>query len=179
MKEFKNSGLIVEEMNEKDYRRIGSVVVGALSKKVLFPNGQIPESVLPIPEIQKTDLTDLMNCVSQSLNNCLEISLNAQEFEVYSNKSDRFPARMSNTSRQGNSIRDVAETGRTCGAVEEAEYPYNRDMGWDEYYKSVPQSVKDKGLKFLENYNINWEWIGTGARDLMENLKFSCIKGNF
>jgi hypothetical protein len=55
---------------------------------------------------------------------------------------------------------------RHFGLVPEAMWAFDRSreakVGWDEYYKEIPQEVKDYGLKILDILSFNYEWINLG-----------------
>jgi len=113
------------------------------------------------------------NCVSFSALNCLEI-LHNRLYGVEPNWSDRFTAKMSNTTQRGNWLTTVANSIRHDGLVSEEDYPSDW-TSWENYYQEVPQNIKDKGLDFP--YEINYAWIVPTAEYELENaLKIAPIQ---
>ena len=123
------------------------------------------------------------NCVSFSLLNCVE-TLYKKKYEKETNKSDRFLAKVSETTRQGNSFRKVAEAMRKKGAVDEKDWPYPDTTSWAEYYKVIPNSVFRLAEKWLQEYSFGYEWVYSWAglsirqkqQKLMEALQYSPLQ---
>lgn len=116
-------------------------------------------SLLVAHEIQRGAF-DTMACVSYSALNVIEMQvryLTGKEL----NFSDRFLATMSETTPQGNYLFKVAETLRKKGVVLESEYPNNPtiDETWDKYYAPVPEDTQKKALEFLEEFDVQYEWV--------------------
>lgn len=91
------------------------------------------------------------------------------------NLSDRFTAKMSGTTRQGNYFVNVWDSIRKHGVLPESDWPYPRDQrtpafDWDDYYKDIPQELKDKALKFLELFDIKYEWVNTALNAIDKHL---------
>lgn len=125
---------------------------------------------LPDDEFQNRWGFDRQACVTYSILNCLEILHKAQT-GVGINFSDRFLAKMSGTTKQGNYLDNVFDTIRKNGLVEEWEYPDDA-KSWDEYYKEIPQALKDKGLDILKTWNFYREWVRTDRKkDILFALK--------
>lgn len=76
---------------------------------------------------------------------------------------------MSNTTSAGNSFRNVWETIRKVGLVSEQDWPMptqnfdSQQEFWNEYYKEIPKAIKDKALKFLDLFDIKYEWVLNGT----------------
>jgi len=161
-----------DEIHEEDKE----FVLGNI-KKILNPEGDW-RAFRPTGEKQKRNGNETMSCVSQSAANAIEIIVlkfnqlvqdgqATQEqkdivdvFEHYGilkngncNISDRYIARMSGTTRRGNSQTDAI---RKYGFM--AEEHWGWVDGWSNYYKAVPQEVIDRGKKLLECIEINYEW---------------------
>jgi peptidoglycan hydrolase-like protein with peptidoglycan-binding domain len=92
------------------------------------------------------------------------------------NLSDRFIAKMSGTTINGNSFARVWDAIRKCGMLPESDWAMpttdysSSKEAWNEYYKEIPQELKDKALKFLDYFDIKYEWVLTGVMDI-EKLK--------
>lgn len=97
------------------------------------------------------------NCVTWSALNCIETILKCKYGETW-NFSDRFTAKMSGTTKNGNTCSAVADSIRNDGLVEQSDYP-SKANSWDEFYKEIPDDIKKKGKNFLEFYDINFKYI--------------------
>jgi hypothetical protein len=155
------------------------VIPGSATKK-LWIGGTIPYEVrlesgdwrphVPVHEKQRDPL-ETMACVTFSHNNCLEIQYKFFGKDV--NFSDRFLAKMSETTPQGNYLDKVADTSRKIGLVLESEWPNNpKAATWDEYYKEIPDDVKSKAVK----QPIAFEEIPHDKDSLLDHLKQSPIQ---
>ena len=172
-----NDGFIEELPQPEHYQHLGGQVI----KDVLVEDGDWTK-YRPIGELQKRSGSETMACVTFSAMNCLESIINRhvefvengkatkEEIEIVkifegfglikegkSNFSDRYIAKLSNTTTDGNSQHKVAETIREFGLIPEEDWPYVE--GWGNYYKSVPQELIDKGKRLAKLIVINNEWI--------------------
>lgn len=164
----RNYGLIEESINEQDW------VFGAspIQKEILMKDGQW-KSFFPQYEIQKGRFFDSMGCVSFSLLNGFEILAKAKFDETW-NKSDRYLAKMSGTTRRGNSLRKVADAARHYGIVQEKEWPWDKDMfDWCLFYKEIPNQTIETGRKWLERYTFEYEAVPINKTLIKEALKYS------
>jgi hypothetical protein len=173
-----NSGVLIEK-KEKDWIFGSTSQIAAITE--FLPSGDW-RGLLPTAERQSSKFFDTMSCVTFSAMNVFETKLNLmklqgklhplmiKEFEEAGyfdvngnfNFSDRFIAKLSGTSKQGNSLNAVAEAIRKNGLVPESAWPWdaNAVFTWEEYMAEIPQEVKDIGTKvFLKWIKINWEWI--------------------
>lgn len=163
IKRFKNYG-VIPEIRDTDY------IGGTLPYKVNNESGDWTPYV-PKGENQYSNMVDSMACVSFSFLNCLETLLKhrtTQEFDF----SDRFLAKMSNTTTQGNTLGIVADSYRKYGCPVETDWPKPDNFTWDTFYAEIPQEVKDKALK----YNISYEWVDTDVASLQFHLKQSPLQ---
>lgn len=170
-----NYGLLIEEeLNPLDWRAGG---VSAVEKSVLRENGDYTD-ILPQLEYQIGTYFDTMACVTFSALNNLEIL--ARFFGVTFNKSDRFTAKMSGTTKGGNYLSIVADSVRmNHGAVDEERWPYPRTQrqpvfDWDDFYAAIPENIQAEGLEFLKEWKIRWEWVP--VTKLREYLKYGPIQ---
>jgi len=155
----KNLGVIIEE-KPKDW------VAGSIHYEVLNPSGDWT-SYLPSAENQTTHYTDTMACVTFSCLNVIETQIKfftGQEV----NFSDRFIAKLSGTTHQGNSIQRVLDAINKYGLVKEEEWPTGIDFNWDEYYAEIPQSVLDKADKSIK---VQYEFHYPNNSDYAKELK--------
>jgi hypothetical protein len=122
-------------------------------------------------EKQFSDNTDTMGCVSFSLNNDLEIQNNFLGTNV--NFSDRFLAKMSGTTPQGNWLDKVAYTAKNTGLVLESEWPQpSAHYTWNDYYAAIPEDVITKAVK----QDIAYEGIAPDKATLLKHLKQSPLQ---
>ena len=136
------------------------------------------------PEPQSILRLDTMGCASFSAINSIETQINwmwdtgklptatkawllASGFVHQAgrlNASDRFTAKDSKTTIQGNSMTNVGDSLRKNGLLPEIDLPMisdqgSRDANWREYYKELPQPLKDKAKEFLTYFSIKYHWI--------------------
>jgi len=86
------------------------------------------------------------------------------------NFSDRFLAKMSKTTKSGNSLGAVGDAAREFGLVPESSWPWPAGMKdsmtdeekWTLYYTEIPQEVKDLGLEFKARFDLSYQWILLG-----------------
>ena len=180
---LKNSGLIVALPHENDY------VAGTTSP--LKPEFKTWDWVpyLPSEERQSSKVFDALACVSFSALNCLEAQLNwylannklpetTKRFlyengyivDEKVNLSDRFLAKASGTTKNGNYLQKVADTLRHFGAVPEHLWAWDKEtFDWNAYYGEIPGEVKEQGLRFLEHFDISYQWLfGAGYDDYLQ-----------
>lgn len=163
-----NSGFISEELKETDYVLGGS----PLSKKILQDNSDWT-AFLPPPERQSGRSLETMACVTFSFLNVLE-TLFKRKYDIEINFSDRFLAKASGTSQNGNLQSRVADTARKTGLVLESDYPSGiDDFSWNEFYKPLTKDLTDKALKFLNDYEIGYEAVPVTIPAMREALKYS------
>jgi len=148
-------------------RKISDWIAGdfsPLSSKFINPSG-----IWLTPEIEYQNRWgyDRLACVTYSLLNCLE-TLYYYKTGIWINFSDRFLAKMSGTTKYGNTLDNVFDFARKIGLVAENVYP-DTDGGWDEYYKEIPQEIIDKAKEFLNEWSLYREWVRTDDKDKIFN----------
>lgn len=166
-----NYGLLPEIEDERDN------IMGANERfnwQVIKPDSKWTEEFKKIDmEVQKGRYFDTMGCTGYSLMNCIEMLAMAKWGEKW-NLSDRYINKMSNTSRRGNSMRNVLESVRKFGVVNEEDWPWDREkFSWNEYYKTVPSYVIAKGMNWLKEYNFGYESVWSTKAMIIEALKYS------
>lgn len=184
-----NYGVIIVPPTKTDFI---AGVRGGIVPEIRNPSGNW-ENYLPDPEWQNSIYFDTRACVSFSATNCIEAQVNfmLEKGEITReeiadwldsdgnfNLSDRFLAKMSGTTFNGNTLQKVADTLRHIGIVSEKDWHYPRlqrepVFDWDEYYQEPPQWVKDKALKFLEIFEIKYEWV---VENHAEHLKHAPLQ---
>ena len=183
-------GFINEVVKEKDY--IHNELGGNVAKKVLFPNKRC-DKYSSRGELQKRNGNETMACVTYSAENSLETQLNrlkelvklgeADEeqveivkiFEYFgfykdgqANISDRFTAKMANTSWRGNTFTRVTDSIRKNGIC--PEYAWEWVDGWNNYYRTIPEGIKIVAKRILEYIEFKREWVE--VRDFEEARKY-------
>lgn len=166
-----NYGIILEEENDLDH------VMGATKYynwKVLKPDSDwSAEASKMINEEQKGRLFDTMGCTGYGLLNVLEMLAFNKWGEIW-NLSDRFITKLAGNTRRGNTMKKVLETVRKQGAVNEADWSWDRNkFNWNEYYKNVPQDVQNKGKLWLKKYLFGYDRVWVTKATLIEALKYS------
>ena len=126
------------------------------------PGGQW-DNYLPVVEFQNNYGYDRYACVTYSLLNCVEVKV-LRILGLERNRSDRFLAKNSGTTYQGNYFTKVFDTLAEEGVVLEAEYPDTKD-GWDEYYKAIPSDIMSKATIFTDRWAMYREWIPVYKKD--------------
>lgn len=169
-----NFGLMRErEYDPKDWRAGG---VSGAYRTIHREDGDYSD-FLPDKELQHGVYFDTMGCVSFSALNCLETIANVKGMKW--NKSDRFLAKMSGTSRKGNSLITVARTIRDKGTVPEEEWTWDPTdrielYDWDDFYATIPEEIKMLGKRWLDDWEIQYEWISMSQ--IRERLKYGPIQ---
>lgn len=160
-------------MNDIPQKNTG--VIEGSGTKNLYIAGTIPYEVvlesgdwrpfLVIGEKQFR-VEDFMDCVTFSDLSDLEIQ-EKQQTAVEVNWSDKFIAKLSGTTHDGNYLDVVADTVRKIGVVREEEWPTAAFDNWNSYYAPIPQEVIDKALK----KSIAYEFISVDKASLLYHLK--------
>lgn len=93
------------------------------------------------------------------------------------NASDRFTAKMSGTTHQGNYLTAVWDSIRNHGLLPEKDWQFPREQRspvfvWDDYYAEIPQSLKDKAKRFTELFETSYQWLVPGNSANQINFKF-------
>jgi len=103
---------------------------------------------------------DTMACVSFATNNVCEIQIKQQTGQEV-NFSDRFLAKMSGTTNQGNWVYIVLDTWRKIGVVNEDEWPKPPEpTTFQAYYGDIPQFIIDRAKsQSTDLYDLQYEYI--------------------
>lgn len=133
---------------------------------------------LPPGEWQKDlqTLVDTQACVSFSGLSSIEIQYYFLTGEIR-NFADRFTAKMSGTTPEGNYLYKVADSIRKDGIIDEGLWSPPPKFTWDTYYSEIPQAVKDEAVKFLDDWDVKYEWVTDVSKaSLMYHLKQSPLQ---
>src|SRR3990167_4997191 len=164
---MKSYGLVIVPKDPLDYEH--QLGASKIHKIVHRANGQWVEDV-PKGEIQMKDGTETMSCVSFGTLNIVEI-LELVKFGTESNYADRYLAILSDTAPSGNDPKKVAQVFRDKGAIPERDLPFSDDIkNFEEYHspKPIPSILQLKGKKWLEKYEVGYEWVKTDSEHLKE-----------
>jgi hypothetical protein len=197
-----DNGFIEVQPTEEDYKHPTLGGVGSVEKVVLVEDGQW-DNYLPVSEYQNRNNKESMACVNFSLANCIETILNLfiylrkqgkatkeqleilsifERFEIIINDvvniSDRYMAKMSGTTSNGNDQKTAADSTRHNGLVAEHIWPWaDTENGmWTSngYYKAIPQEIIDKGKELMKYIDFNYEWVN--PRDFNDAKRYSPIQ---
>ena len=190
---FQNTGLIIEQKPE-------DFVLG--SSSIPFEQRNVTKDWRKFrsrPERQNFTRVDPMNCVSHTSTNLWEAQANwmlennlwPQESLDFFNKhgyivngkfeiSERFQAKVSNTTTGGNSYQRVLDTMNTSpessrgfGVVPEALWPSTlstENFNWAEYYKAIPQELLNLAKESKEHFKFPYEAIHSGTQDNIKEI---------
>lgn len=177
-KTFKNYGVIMGD--HPDTYRAGAKT-GALPFEEREPGGDW-ESDLPAEEKQFNDGGDSMSCVTFAELNGIETQefsfLKALNVPNATEYSDRWIAKMSGTTREGNYLWKVADTIRKFGLVKESSYPKPPSpWTWEQYHADIPEPLGSKliaeGQEWLKKWDVKYESIDFNKESLMRHLKMA------
>lgn len=157
-----NRGVIYES-------RESDLIAGTIPFEERNPSGDWT-SYLPPGELQYSMHGDSMACVTFSALNVLEAQIKFLTGESIDH-SDRFTAKMSKTTPQGNTLQNVWNSIRNDGVVLESEWPQPKDFDWNTFYAEIPQEVKNRAFK----YDIAYEWMPTTREAMLQQLKQSPV----
>lgn len=122
---------------------------------------------------------DSMSCVSFSGCTAIEIQekfLTGKE----SNYSDRWIAKRSGTTVNGNWLYKVGNTIRKEGLVAESSYPAPANYTFDEYHAEIPAplltALQAEGKAWLEKWTVQTEFIPTDKASLLKHIKHAPIQ---
>ena len=147
-------------------------VFGSNLTEILQPNMDWTE-YLPVYEPQSNDLFDTYGCVTFSAWNTIEIYAK-RKYGLTWNKADRFTIIDSGTvPGVGNSARKVLYSIRHNGCPDEEKWPFVSTE--KEYYKPIPQNIKDDAIKLLDIAEFEYQILGgsPSSESLCEALKYA------
>jgi hypothetical protein len=158
-----------------DVPKVNTGFIPGSGTKALWVGGTIPYEVklqsgdwrpfIPTAEKQANP-NETMACTTFATLNSLEIQ-EKQQTGIEPNWSDRFIAKLSGTTHQGNFSDNPPEAVRKYGLVKESDYPNPYGFNWGTFYAEIPQSVKDKAIA----KDILYESIVPGESELRYHLK--------
>lgn len=171
----RNKGVLLAPLRAKDY-----TIIGGVSKIELVRVVENWEQYLPETEKQYSTKVDFLDCVTMSgPDHCIATQLNyllktnqlsdeAVNFfqdEGYIKNglfslSSRFNAKMNGTDKlKGQYLYAAADHVKNEGILPEMDWPTTDDMSWDEFYKEIPQPLKDKAKKSKLYIDIKYQFV--------------------
>ena len=131
-------------------------------------------------EIQRSNYVDYMDCTVEAAMNAYHIFM-----ELYNgwpipidkpvfpskNLSQRFTAKMSGVTQNGNTTFNADNSVENDGVLDEAIWPRNENLDWVQYYSSIPQSVKDKAVRSLKSWRYKAYSISPDHNTMIKALK--------
>lgn len=155
-KSVEQTGFIHADPRPTDY------LEGTLPYELLNKEGDWFD-FLPLGEDQLIKFKfDTMSCVTFSALNNIEMQLKKITGKEF-NFSDRFIAIMSGTTRNGNTLVNVADAIRKYGLIPEEMLPFGGNT-FEEYHNKnmITDEMLKVGQEFLKKYDIGYEWIFVG-----------------
>lgn len=169
--ELKNRGVLFGN-RLSDWQASG---VTGITYQELNPSGDWTPW-LPLGEWQwKENGFDSLACVTFSALNILE-TLYFFHTGKQVNFSDRFTATLSGTTPSGNYQWKVGDSIRKDGLVLEKEWAMIENPTWETYYTMPPIEVINSARKFLEEWQVNYEFIDFTKESLVKHLKQAPIQ---
>lgn len=133
---------------------------------------------LPVGEKQYGK-EDWLACVSFSATSAIEIQekfLTGKE----SNYSDRFIAKMSGTTHEGNYLYKVGDAIRNLGLVAETSYPTSTTYTFDEYYADIPTDLLNQllaeGKTWKQKWLVKTEFVPATKEFMMKHIKHAPLQ---
>lgn len=148
-----------------------------VSYEIRNPSGQWQPS-LPIGERQRLGF-ETMACVSFSACNSCETQVKYQT-GIEENYSDRWIAKMSGTTAEGNYLYKVGDTIRKYGMVKESSYPTDKNMNWATYYQDIPPAklaeLIAEGKEWLKKWDVKTEFIEPTKAEMLKHIKHAPLQ---
>ena len=179
-------GLIPETPRPSDYiAGVNSPLVGT----ILIPSGDWSPYV-PLGERQSVPF-ETFNCTAFSLTNVIETLLKffisqgkvpQSHIDFLNNEGYRDPVTgdincseralgsMAGTTSAGNRLTTVIDTARKFGIAADKTWPFG-GSNLTEYYATPPANVATQALKFLDYFQINYEWFYNSPGTLTDAIK--------
>jgi hypothetical protein len=146
---------------------------GSLGGDVLQPDGDW-SAYLPGDEFQNLNGIEPSACATFGTLNCVETLL--RRLGLDRNYSDRFLAKASGTTAQGNSPHVIAEYLRKNGDVLQEIWPFDATIKtFADFYADIPRNVYALATAFIDEFDFKHEYIPTDPNSLKSALKLSPV----
>src|SRR3990167_1742950 len=168
----KTYGFIPDEIKPEDHI-FGTAVADYASKKILNPTGDW-FSWLPVTEHQAFS-TETMACTVFGTLNIVEVLIK-QQYGIDINFSDRFLAKVSGVTRQGNSPHKVAEYLRKVGVPKQELWDFTKEHDtWEKFYAEIPAKIYEEARSFLAQWEFKHYIVPPTKEAIKDALKFSPV----
>jgi len=178
-KPVKNSGLIYEEDDPKDY------ILGSTSPlkspPIIFPDGHgwHNETIRAKSEMQFNNHFDSYSCVIFTIAKGLVAYLK-KVYGVTTTVSEMFNAIVGGVvPNRGTTIRKGLEGFRNYGWVEDKDYPFTIETTLKQFFQKPSIEIYDKAKQKLTKWKIHWEGLETSGNvshaKIIEELKRSIV----
>ena len=172
------NGFLPDVIQEEDHHLLGA------ERKVLLPSKDWRPYRSAGEQQKRANSSETMACTIYSTLNVCETIMNRMKvmvdnkeadeetqelvkifkhFDFYeddeANLSDPFTAKMSGTSYRGNTFNNVFNSIRNDGLIAEKFWATPEQYSWNEYYKDIPQAIKDKAKRFTNYVEVKYERI--------------------
>jgi len=172
------NGFLPDVIQEEDHHLLGG------ERKVLLPSKDWRPYRSAGEQQKRANSSETMACTIYSTLNVCETIMNRMKvmvdnkeadeetqelvkifkhFDFYeddeANLSDPFTAKMSGTSYRGNTFNNVFNSIRNDGLIAEKFWATPEQYSWNEYYKDIPQAIKDKAKRFTNYVEVKYERI--------------------
>jgi len=178
-----DSGLIVEDPNEKDYHsklfeKSDTPMFGAISPlekaPIIFPNGKGWHQIATSygnPEIQLNKNFDTYCCVLFGIAKATCYYL-FKRYGVKTSVSEMYNAFYARVEHgRGTSIRLGMESFRKYGWVEDRNYPFTAEMVLKDFYKRPPKEIQIMARGKLKKWKFRWEVIPVNLDSIKNQYK--------
>ena len=159
---------IEDEIDEKDWifgtgDTLGSTVRKGGDWRLFYPKF----------EMQMKNGLETLSCVTFTTLNAIEVLFD-QKYKIKSDFSERYTAKVSGTTKTGNSPQFVAQSVRHFGVIPEDVLPFSPDINtWDEFYSDVPEDLYKMGRGWLGEWVFNHQWVPPEKEAMLDALTFS------
>lgn len=181
--EVKNSGLVMENPDKKDYhsklfKDSDAIMIGAVSPledaPVIFPDSKGWEKVAKsygFPERQFNRNFDTYSCVVFAIAKAICYYL-YKRYGIKTTISEMYNAFYAGVvPEQGTSIRKGMESFRKYGRVSDRDYPFTKKTTSREYYSKPPSTIKIMAEGKLTEWNFHWEVVPPYLKNINKQYK--------
>lgn len=171
-----NRGVVIAPQKPSDW--IMGQETGITEKTYIQDGNWRPYLPTPDKQFNAPGVYDALDCVTQGALHLIEAKMNfliktgalpqnvqqaIQDLGFIDSNgsfkaSKRFTAKMSGTTKQGNSVGNVWDSIRHDGILPAADYSDNAPT-FDEFYQAIPQPLIDKAQQILQYFDFQYDWI--------------------
>lgn len=156
----KDYGVRVRKPRRSDYKdgddRL-AMRLGAYGGEVRSDGQWVEDFENTVPELQKREGFETFYCVTGSAIRFIQILL--YNLGISKNKSERYTAKKSGTTRNGNYLYKVGDSINNDGVVDEEVWPWPKILNWTSFYQEIPEDVTIKGELWKTEYKTGYEWV--------------------